>query len=187
MVDSVSSVLTPEEMIANAQSAVASGKTTANMSAVEKLLAGRESATDTVDLSPVAKLIQARAAAAEETSTPYTEQDWYVKAKVSSLRAQIALYTNLPGLDPSGAIMESLQAEVVDLATKQADAIAALQAESDEKEAALAEKKRLAALEPKSTEELIQRAQNDLNGISNETISDEAQALLDSLKVDTTA
>ncbi len=50
---------------------------------------------------------------------PYTQQDWYITAKVAQLKQQIQLYSTLPGLDPGGSIMASLTKQVNDLATQQ--------------------------------------------------------------------
>jgi hypothetical protein len=50
---------------------------------------------------------------------PYTQQDWYIKAKVAQLKGQISLYSTLPGLDAGGSIMASLTKQVNDLVNQQ--------------------------------------------------------------------
>lgn len=50
---------------------------------------------------------------------PYTQQDWYIKAKVAQLKGQISLYSTLPGLDSGGSIMASLTKQVNDLVNQQ--------------------------------------------------------------------
>jgi hypothetical protein len=57
--------------------------------------------------------------AKKDKPVPYTDQDWYIKAKVAQLKGQISLYSTLPGLDSSGAIMDSLTKQVNDLVRKQ--------------------------------------------------------------------
>lgn len=130
-------VLSVDDLLARSAKAAASKSGSKNQSAVQKLLAGREDPEDTVDLSPVARLVKQSEAQRAKTSTPFTEQDWYLKAKVSQLKAQIEIYSNLPGLDPSGAIMDSLSKEVRELVAKQQ---AKLKKSSDE---AAAKKKQL--------------------------------------------
>lgn len=166
MADSVISV---EDMLNNAAKAAAAkaaGKNTAGLSKIQKMLAGREDASDTVSLSPVAKLLQSQKAEAAKTAEPFTEQDWYIKAKVSQLRAQIEIYSNLPGLDPSGAIMDSLQSEVVDLAKKQQAKIAEQTKAADAAKAELAakEKEKALAAEIPSVEALLKRSKAGANG-----------------------
>src|SRR5262245_29249720 len=125
---SAGAVLTADEMLANAKAAAAANSTP--KSAVEKLLAEHpEGSQDTVSLSPVAKLL-----ASQQTSTTkktdYTDEDWYLKAKISQLKGQIGLYSTLPGLDPSGGVMDNLTKEVNKLITKQQNKLKAVQAET---------------------------------------------------------
>ncbi|MCB1557010.1 MAG: hypothetical protein KDJ15_06825 [Alphaproteobacteria bacterium] len=194
MVDSVSGALTPEELIARAKTAVESRASSlssaAGQSAVARLLAGRDAPVDTVDLSPVQRLVQDRDARTAADDTPYTEQDWYVRAKVAQLQAQISLYATLPGLDPSGAVIGALEKEATDLAKKQFETLDAIQKEAAEKQAQLAEQERLRALEPLSPDALIKRARNNLDGVVESALTPAAQALLDNLRgssVDTSA
>lgn len=144
--------------------------------------------TSTVDLSPVQKLVkqQQEEAARFKTGTdsePYTEQDWYLNAKVAQLKGQIYTYSNFPGLDPSGAIMDSLTAEVNDLVSKQQAKLKKSQDEAAKKQAeldALEEAKKNA---PLTAEQLIERAKLRAEGKELPTeISKEVQALLDKSK-----
>ena len=178
--------LSAEDMLARAAKNVATGNTSKNMSAVEKLLAQRETPIeDTVDLSPVQKLLQERESREAEKAVPYTEQDWFLKLKINQLRAQLAIYTTVPGLDPNGAVLNGIEAEIKSIIEKQQATLQESLKKSDEASAELAEKERLAALEGYSPEELLARAQ----GTAPETtLSKEVQALLDKIKgVDTTA
>ncbi len=93
-------------------------------------------------MSPVQRVAYELTQSKPKAQEPYTEQEWYIKAKVNQLKAQIETYTNLPGLDPGGGIMGALGKEVTDLVKKQAakikestDAAAAKQAELDAKNA----------------------------------------------------
>lgn len=147
------------------------------------------------DVSPVQRLLKQQQEAADRlkqgSDEPYTEQEWYINAKVAQLKAQIYTYSNFPGLDPSGAIMDSLTAEVNDLVGKQQakqkksqDEAAAKQAELDR----LEEERKNA---PISAEELLERAKLRAEGREPATeLSDEVKKLLEKSKgalVDTTA
>jgi hypothetical protein len=198
MVDSVTSgssgntqPLTADEMLERAKKA-AENKNTSGMSAVEKLLAGRDDDdSDKVTLSPVAKLLAAKTADAEKTSTPYTEQDWYITQKVNQLRGQLETFSTIPGLDPSGGVIDSISKEITGLLKKQQDKL------KQSQEEAAAKQKELAAAQAKeykgvSSDNMLKNAKNAANGIKpEEPISAEAQKLLDNLKkgssVNTTA
>jgi hypothetical protein len=151
---------------AKAAAAKAAGKNTAGLSKIQQMLAGREDASDTVSLSPVAKLLQSQKTTDAAKSTPYTEQDWYINAKVSQLKAQISIYSNLPGLDPSGAIMDALQKEAVDLAQKQQAKIAEQTKAADEAKAKLEEQEKAKALaaEIPDVDTLLKRAKSGASG-----------------------
>lgn len=131
-------IVSVEDMLNNAKAAAAAKAAgqKAGLSKVQQMLAGVE--LDTVELSPVAKQLAATEKA-KPSSTPYTEQEWYVKAKISQLRSQIEIYSNLPGLDPSGSMMNSLTAEVNALVKKQQDELAETNRKADEAKAKLAE------------------------------------------------
>ena len=182
----VGQVLSAEEMLARASKNVATKKTSANMSAVEKLLAQRDTPIeDTVDISPVQKLLQERTAREEEKAVPYTEQDWFLDLKINQLRSQLALYSTVPGLDSGGAIMAGIEAEIKELYAKQQAQIQESLDKSAEAEEKLAEQERLKALELPSAEELLARVQGTA---PKQKLSDEAKALLDKVKsVNTTA
>lgn len=152
-------------MLSNAKAAAAAkaaGKK-AGLSKIQQMLAGVE--LDSVQLSPVAKQLAADAKA-KPSSTPYTEQEWYVKAKISQLRSQIEIYSNLPGLDPSGSMMNSLTSEVNALVKKQQDELKATNAKADEAKAKLAEQEaaeKLAKSIP-TVEQLLKRAKGGAAG-----------------------
>jgi hypothetical protein len=197
MVDSVSSgtssqPLTAEEMIARAQKAVETQNANGAQSAVQKLLAEHGDAdADTVELSPVAKLLAAKSAQAEQTSTPYTEQDWYLTAKVTQLRGQLETFSTIPGLDPSGSVIDSIGKEINDILAKQQAKLKKTQDDAAAKQAELA-KQQANAYQGVSSADMITNAKNAASGIKTEApISAEAQALLDKIQkggtVDTTA
>jgi hypothetical protein len=133
-------------------------------------------------VSPVQKLLDAQKAAASKTSTTttdadgktttkktdYTDQDWYIKAKVAQLKAQINTYSNLPGLDPSGGVIDSLTKEVNDLVKKQQDKLKASQAEAAAKQAELDKQTKQAALDAShaNADTIIQRAKDKVSGVS---------------------
>lgn len=152
-------------MLNNAKAAAAAkaaGKK-AGLSKVQQMLAGVE--LDTVQLSPVAKQLLAQQQA-QPSSTPYTEQEWFVNAKISQLRAQIEIYSNLPGLDPSGSMMNALTAEVNGLVKKQQDELKATNAKADEAKAKLLEQEAAEKLEKSipSVETLLKRAKGGAAG-----------------------
>jgi hypothetical protein len=197
MVDSVSSggttqSFTAEELIERAKKAVETKQSTAGMSAVQKMLAehGDTDESDTVQLSPVAKMLAAKNAEKTKTSTPYTEQDWYISAKVNQLRGQLALYSTLPGLDPGGNIMNGIEKEIKDILKKQQDTLAKTQADAAAKQEELA-KQQAAAYQGASSDQMLANAKNAANGVKAEApLSDAAKALLDKIKggtVNTTA
>lgn len=172
--------LTPEEMLARSAKNVSSGNTSKPKSAVEKLLAERETPLeDQVDISPVQRLLNEREAKAKEKAIPYTEQDWFLQLKINQLRAQLATYSSVPGLDPTGAAMSSIEAEIRDIISKQQATLQESLKKADEAKAKLAEQDRLKALEGPSPEELLAAVQGTA---PKATISKEAQALLDKLK-----
>ncbi|MDB5491044.1 MAG: hypothetical protein JWO78_893 [Micavibrio sp.] len=171
-------MLSADEMLANAKAAaaVAAASGSSGKSKVQQLLAGRDD-TDKVELSPVAKMLSAKTAAKVES---YFDSDDYITAKVSQLKAQIAIYTNLPGLDPSGAILDSLTKDVNDLVDKQkaklkesTDAAAVKQAELD--------KQNLNAYKGVSSKDMLSRSNQmaTTGKISDATISSAAQAMID--------
>ncbi len=127
----------------------------------------------------------------EEEKKSYTEQDWYIRAKVSQLRTQIFLYSNLPGLDPSGLVMDSLTKQVNELVVKQQEKIAAARKEAEEKQAILDADAAAKANAPLTAEALLERAKMRADGIEPPIeVTPEAQALLDKVRgttVDQTA
>lgn len=180
MATEVGTVLSVEDLLARSKAAAAT-KSPAGGSKIQQMLAGREE-SDTVDLSPVARLLQ-KSAPDKAKQTPYTEQDWYINAKVAQLKAQIYTYSNMPGLDPSGAVMDSLTKQVNDLVTKQQQKLKASQEEGAKKQAELDALEKAKADAPMSADDMLKRAKDRANGITPSTpISKEAQALLDKSK-----
>lgn len=171
-----------DEMLAKAKAAAATRGNSKNLSAVQKLLAGREE-SPTANMSPLQRLLYEQQQSKPKQQEPYTEQDWFIKARVAQLKGQIELYTNLPGLDPSGAIMEGLGQEVTALVKKQADKIKTLNAEAQKKQAELdakkaAEYKGLSADDMlKRTKALVAGTDLPLSGVAKAK-SDAADALL---------
>lgn len=177
----VDSVVSAEQMLANAAKAVASGKTTKNMSAVQKLLAGREE-TDTVELSPVAKILAKQQKAAEAKAKSFEESDEFLQMKARELSRRLQMYSRIPGMEAVYAATEQEARELVSkIAERQkasADELAAKQKELEE-----ARKKNESTL--LTPEQLLAR----LNGEAevNPEKQKAADALLKKLKVDTTA
>lgn len=178
----VGGILSVDEMLAKAKAAAATKGGSKNLSAVQKLLAGREE-SPTLNMSPVQRALYEQEQSKPKQQELYTEQDWFIKARVAQLKGQIQLYTNLPGLDPSGAIMEQLTKEVTTLVKKQADKIKELNAEAQKKQEELA-KKQAAEYKGLSAEDMLKRtkalvAGTDLPLSSAEKAkSDAADALL---------
>lgn len=140
--------------------------------------------TTTAELSAVQKVLkQKQDAAAKVSSEPFTEQDWYLNAKVAQLKGQINTYSTLPGLDPNGAIMDSLTQEVNALVKKQQDKLKKSQAEAAAKQAELDRVEQEKKNAPLSAEQLIERAKLRAEGKPLPTeISPEVQKLLDKSK-----
>ena len=180
-------VLSAEEMLARAAANVRSGNTTANQSQVQRLLAQRETPIeDTVDISPVQKILQQQAAEAEETVS-YFESDDYLQLKVQQLQGQLAIYSTLPGLDPSGSILSSIEAEIRDLIAGQQEKLNEILERGEDADAQLREQEAARAAELKSADDLLATVRGEN---APDAISDEAQALLDSVRgstVDTSA
>ncbi|MFN3827002.1 MAG: hypothetical protein ACK4NR_05180 [Micavibrio sp.] len=147
------------------------------------------------DTSPVQRLLKQQQEAADRlkqgSDEPYTEQEWYINAKVAQLKAQIYTYSNFPGLDPSGAIMDSLTAEVNDLVGKQQAKLKKSQDEAAAKQAELDRLEEERKNAPISAEELLERAKLRAEGKEPASeLSDEVKKLLEKSKgalVDTTA
>lgn len=160
-------ILSVDELLSRSAAAVKSGRTNnKNLSAVQKLLAGREDPEDTVELSPVARLLQEQEARDPSNQESYFESDAFLQAKVSQLRGQIATYSTLPGLDPDGSAMAGLTQQVNAIIQLQQDRLretneeaAAKQKELDEKNAEAA---RLASIP--TAEQLLERAAARVNG-----------------------
>jgi len=185
----VDSVLSVEDLLSRSAAAVKS-RTPAGGSAVQKLLAGRDT-TEAVQLSDVQKLTKASDDAKKATSTPYTEQEWYLKAKVAQLKGQIELYSNLPGLDASGALMDQLTKEVNELVTKQQKQLKEAQKAAADKQAELDKIKNDPARFIPSADQLLQRTKDRLAGkevgdfnpdAPKSGVSSDVQKLLDNAK-----
>jgi hypothetical protein len=126
-VSGTSSVLTADQLLSKSRSQ-ATGESDPNapsadgvLSAADLLKRAQDAANGIID-PPVKQTISKKASSLTQKPAkpvPYTEQDWYIKAKVAQLKGQISLYATLPGLDSSGAIMDSLTKEVNDLVNKQ--------------------------------------------------------------------
>ncbi len=174
-------VLSPEELLARAAANVKSGKTAANASAVQKLLAQRDTPIeDTIELSPVQKILQAKEAQEAKASESYFDSDEFLQLKANQLRAQLAIYSNVPGLDPTGAVLNGIEAEIRDILEKQQAKLNETLEKSDEAQAKLAEQERLAGLAPVSAEDMLAKVQGTAE---KKKISDAAQKLLDGLDI----
>lgn len=120
--------------------------------------------------SDVQKLLAKSTASKTASKESYTEQDWYLSAKVAQLKGQINTYSNLPGLDSSGAVMESLTQEVNALVMKQQEKLKAKQAEAAAQQKILddaAIKKAKDETTP-TVDMLLKRAKDRANGIKVE-------------------
>lgn len=189
MATEVGGVLSVDELLARSKAAVAKKSTSSGGSKIQQMLAGREE-SDSVNLSPVAKLLQSQKTEAAKASVPFTEQDWYLNAKVAQLKGQIQTYSNLPGLDPSGAIMDGLTKEVNALVTKQQAKIRASSEEAAKKQAELDKLNAEKANAPIDVDTLLKNAKLRSEGKEpTVAVSKEVQALLDKAKngVNTTA
>lgn len=174
-----STVLSPEELLARSAEAV-KNRVPAGGSAVRKLLAQRDAPLeDTVDLSPVARLLKAQEAQrAKQQSENYFESDGYLRAKVVQLQFQLDFYSRIGGdLGENG--VASVEAEIRSILQKQQ---AKLKATSDEAEAkqkeldaANAEKNRFAGL--LTPDQLLKKA----SGQNIATIDRDKQIAVDAL------
>lgn len=173
-----STVLSPEELLARSAEAV-KNKVPAGGSEVQKLLAQRDTPLeDTVDLSPVARLLKVQEAQKAKQSENYFESDAYLRAKVVQLQFQLDFYSRIGGdLGESG--VASVEAEIKGILQKQqtklkakTDEAAAKQKELD---AANAEKNRFAGL--LTPEQLLKKA----SGQSIATIDKAKQSAVDAL------
>jgi hypothetical protein len=169
-----------EDLLSRSKAAAESGST-AGMSKIQKMIAEMEKGTtDTVNLSPVARLLKQEAAAKPDTSTPYTEQDWYINAKVAQLQGQLNMYSTLPGLDPSGAIMQSLEDEIYGLVESQQAKLKKSQDEAAAKQAELDKLNAEKANAPLSAEKMLERSKTLASGQEIKTeLTDAAKKLLD--------
>ncbi len=126
---------------------------------------------------------QSQTAEATKKATPFTEQEWYINAKVAQLKGQIYTYSNFPSLDPSGAIMDSLTNEVNELVGKQQAKLRKANAEAAAKQAELDKLEEEKKNAPMTADQLIERAKLRAEGKEpQEAISKEVQALLDKSK-----
>ena len=126
--DTSSSVLTADQLLSKSKSQAAGGSdpnatdAPGVLSSADLLKRAADAAKGIVD-PPIVQNISKSAAsltpAKPPAPVPYTQQDWYITAKVAQLKGQIAMYAALPGLDSSGAIMDSLTKQVNDLVSQQ--------------------------------------------------------------------
>lgn len=184
MVTDIGSLLSVEDMLARSKAAADSKASAAGGSKIQQMIAAMENGgqTDTVNLSPVAKLLKTTETSKPD-SVPFTEQEWYINAKVAQLKGQIQMYSTLPGLDPSGAVMDSLTQEVNALVNSQQEKLAKSQAEAKEKQDQLDKLEKERAAAPMSAEAMLKRVKNQIEGTpEKKELSSEAQAMLDKLK-----
>ena len=176
-------IFSAEQLLARSKAAAANKGSSAGKSKIQQMLEGTEDTSDRVDLSPVAKLLQAKQAEKAKTATPYTEQEWYTRAKVDQLRAQLAIYSSVPGLDPSGAVMSGIEAEIRSIIEGQQEKLKASTDEAAKKQAELAKLEAEKAAAPMSAEDMLKRARGES---TDAPISAEVKALLDKVKKGTT-
>lgn len=184
MVTDIGSVLSVEDMLARSKAAAESKASAAGGSKIQQMIAAMENVgqTDTVNLSPVAKLLKTTETSKSD-SVPFTEQEWYINAKVAQLKGQIQMYSTLPGLDPSGAVMDSLTEEVNALVKSQQDKLAKSQAEAKEKQDQLEKLEQERANAPMSAEAMLKKVKNQVDGVAEtKELSKDVQAMLDKLK-----
>ena len=175
--------LSAEELLARSAAAVKSGNTTKNQSAVQKLMAQCSSPIeDNVDLSDVQKLLKQQQKDAKKIVN-YFESDDYIRMKVSQLRGQLAIYTSMPGLDPSGAVVGGIEAEVRAILKKQQAALQESTRKATAAQEKLKENDRLKALELPSASALLAKIQGTAKPPA---LSKEVQALLTNAKNGTT-
>ena len=158
----IDAILSVDELLANAKAAAASKGSTRGLSAVGKLLAGREE-SKTANLSAVQRVLYEQEQDKSKQTEPYTEQEWFIKARVNQLRAQIKLFSSIPGLDPGGGMLEGLGKEVTDLVKKQQAAIKKVSDEAAAKQAEL-DAKNKSAYKGLTTEQMLKRLEAKSSG-----------------------
>lgn len=185
MTSDVGTVLSVEEMLARSKAAAEAKSSAKGGTKIQQMIAEMEKNVDqdSINLSPVARLLKSQQTEKAKAATPYTEQDWYLKAKVSQLKSQIEIYSNLPGLDPTGAVMDALTKEVNELVTKQQSKLKKSQDEAAAKQAELDKLNAEKAAAPMDVEAMLKRAKLRSEGkpIPVET-SDEVKKLLENSK-----
>lgn len=185
MTSEVGTVLSVEEMLARSKAAAEAKSSAKGGSKIQQMIAEMEKNIDqdSVNLSPVARLLKSQQTDKAKTSTPYTEQEWYLQAKVAQLKGQIQMYSTLPGLDPTGAVMDALTKEVNDLVNKQQAKLKKSQEEAAAKQAELDKLNAEKANAPISVEDMLNRAKLRSEGkeIPVET-SDAVKKLLENSK-----
>jgi len=185
MTSEVGTVLSVDEMLARSKAAAEAKSSSKGGTKIQQMIAEMEKNIDqdSIDLSPVARLLKSQEQDKAKTSTPYTEQEWYLQAKVAQLKGQIEMYSTLPGLDPTGAVMDALTQEVNELVGKQQAKLKKSQAEAAAKQAELDKLNAEKANAPLSVEDMIKRAELRAAGkeIPVET-SDAVKKLLENSK-----
>lgn len=178
------STFTVEELLARSKSqadAARAGRAGAGASEVEKLLAGREDDVDSLNLSPVQKLLQRQQEEADRISNveSYFESEEFLRVKITQLRGELSFYSNFPGLDPDGSNIARIEQEISAIFEIQA----AQQREIEEKAAdAQAKQEEVAAASANalpSVDDLLARARGEEPA---EELSDDVKALLENAR-----
>jgi hypothetical protein len=178
-----------EDMLANAKAAAASSSSSGSKSTIQQMLEGRDP-SDTVELSPVAKLLAAKTTATTKES--YFDSDEYITSKVAQLKGQLALYTTLPGLDPGGGVIDSITTEVNKLVKQQQDKLKESTDAADAKQKELDEQNKN-AYQGISSDAMLNRSKQvaTTGKVADSTdVSADVQKMLDKVKgstVNTTA
>lgn len=195
---SPTTIYTAEELLARARAGTSgtdgsdsSGILSANelLSRASKRERG-EVVQDKVELSDpansaVQKLVRQQEEAKKklESKGDYTEQEWYINARVAQLKGQIQIYANLPGLDPSGAVMDALAKEVNELVSGQREKLLEANKKAKEAQDELDRQKAEATAKGPTPEELLRNVKNKLSGAApSPVITKEVQALLEKSK-----
>lgn len=119
-------------------------------------------------LSPVQQQLKQSTAATPtgEKKESFFDSEIYLRAKVAQLKSQINTYSTLPGLDPSGGVIDSLTKEVNELVAKQQAKLKKSQNEAAAKQKELDEANAKKALEESipNAEQLLQRSKDRAAG-----------------------
>lgn len=171
---STEKVKTVDELLERSRKAVEENR--GPMSAVQKLLAGREDRVE-VNMSPVQRVAAQKAEAQKKLAEPYTEQDWFLEMRMNYIRGQLDFYSKLGG-EIGNSMMDSLEAEIKGILKVQQGKLKKIADEADakQKEADAAKDRFAGLLKPA---DLLKRSSDAVKGVKpQQELSAAVQALL---------